>query len=503
VDPLIVLGSIAVFFVLCFFIAHQGRLRTAMTIDDYFIANRRIGGLVAAMTYSATTYSAFMMVGLVGLTAIHGVGALGFELVYLMGLMLAVLFGLRFYVAGKKWNLVTPAQLLAERYGSRVLGLAVALLYHVFLIPYMAAQLIGAGKLLSGLTHGAIPFEVGAALVISIAFAYTLWGGMRAVAWTDVLQATMMLATSLAVLFTAFQLAGGVGAVLEKLFQEPTRAVLSVPGPHGRFTIVNFISMTVPWFFFCLSNPQVVQRFYVPKSVRSLKDMIRGFLIFGFTYTVIVTLLGLVARVVVVEPHLALGQTLDQDDVTPRLLTMVWGPVAILALLGILAASVSTLDSIMLALSSELAVNVVKVLKPSYEERLALAISRALMAVIVVATIAFSLSGGVIVELAVTSSSWLLQLVPAFVAALVWKRASRASAYASIIAGVGVTGALTAIKKLQPSLASNLVLQVDPGIWGLLAASMALVASSLLARTDERGARFVEELEEALKGLSK
>ncbi|MEM2315792.1 MAG: hypothetical protein QW826_05130, partial [Candidatus Nezhaarchaeales archaeon] len=260
-----VLVSIIAFLAICFFIAHQGKLRTERTIEDYFIARRRIGGFIAAMTYSATTYSAFMMVGLVGLTAIHGVGALGFELVYLMGLMLAVLLGLRFYVAGKKRNIITPAQLLTERYGSPLLGMTVAILYHVFLIPYMAAQLIGVGVLVSGLTNNAIPFEIGALLVIVATLAYTLWGGMRAVAWTDTLQAIVMLASSLTMLFIAFQLAGGVGAVFEKLAQDSS--VLGVPGPHNRFTLIAFISMTVPWFFFCVSNPQVVQRFYIPKSV--------------------------------------------------------------------------------------------------------------------------------------------------------------------------------------------------------------------------------------------
>ncbi|MDH5815302.1 MAG: sodium:solute symporter family protein [Candidatus Nezhaarchaeota archaeon] len=497
-DPITVLVSIIAFLALCFFIAHQGKLRTERTIEDYFIAGRRIGSFIAAMTYSATTYSAFMMVGLVGLTAIHGVGALGFELVYLMGLMLAVLLGLRFYVAGKKWNIITPAQLLTERYGSPLLGMTVAILYHVFLIPYMAAQLIGVGVLVSGLTNNAIPFEIGALLVIVATLAYTLWGGMRAVAWTDTLQAIVMLASSLTMLFIAFQLAGGVGAVFEKLAQDSS--VLGVPGPHNRFTLIAFISMTVPWFFFCVSNPQVVQRFYIPKSVRALRNMIGGFLIFGFIYTVIVTLLGLVAHILV--PHIR-----DPNMVTPTLLTMIWEPIAILVLLGILAASISTLDSIMLALSSEFAMNVVKVVRPRYDELKALKISRAFMIVIVLATIVFSFTRGFIVELAVMSSSWLLQFVPAFIAALVWKRANKISAYASIVVGVAVTGMLTLARyTLQPDELSSwmqTVLQLDPGVWGLLAATLTLLAFSVSTKTDERGQRFVKEIEEALRELLK
>ncbi|MEM4576469.1 MAG: sodium:solute symporter family protein [Candidatus Nezhaarchaeales archaeon] len=497
-DPLLVLVSIITFFAVCFFIAHQGKMRTEKTIEEYFIAGRKIGSFIAAMTYSATTYSAFMMVGLVGLTAIHGVGALGFELIYLMGLMLAVLLSLRFYVASRKWNLVTPAQLLAERYGSPLLGMIVAVLYHVFLIPYMAAQLIGVGVLVSGLTNNALPFEFGATLVIVVAFAYTLWGGMRAVAWTDALQAIVMLVSSIVMLLAVFQLAGGIGAVFDKLAQDVE--ILGVPGPHNKFTLPTFVSMTIPWFFFCISNPQVVQRFYVPKSVRSLRNMIGGFLVFGFAYTVIVTLLGLVA-------HIVVPGVKDQNMVTPTLLTMVWEPIALIAVLGILAASISTLDSIMLTLSSEFAVNVVKAVRPKFDESKALLVGRVFMVIIALATLSFSFTKGFIVDLAVTSSSWLLQLVPTFIAALVWRRANKVSAYASIVAGITVTGVLTfsryALQLGQLTSWIQNVLQFDPGVWGLLAATLTLLASSLITKAEERGERFVKEVEESLKTLLK
>ncbi|MCX8142417.1 MAG: sodium:solute symporter family protein [Candidatus Nezhaarchaeota archaeon] len=485
-NPIIVLLSISVFFAACLAIAHYGKLKTGRTVEEFFIAGRSIGSFIAALTYSATTYSAFMMVGLVGLTAIHGVGALGFELVYMMGLMLAVAFGLRFYAAGKRWGLVTPAQLLSVRYGSSVLGLVTALLYHVFLIPYMSIQLIGAGVLLNGITKGAIPFEVGVLTLATVVFVYTIWGGMRAVAWTDALQALLMLTSSLLMLFIAFQLAGGIGSVFTKLLQEPE--ILSVPGPYNYFTITTFISLTVPWFFFSVSNPQVVQRFYIPKSVKALKNMLRGFLIFGFTYTIIVTMLGLIA-------HILVPWVKDQNMVTPTLLTMVPEPIAILVLIGILAAGISTLDSILLTLSSEFAINVVRTVKPSCSELTALRAGRAFMSVILVAIIFFSFTRGPIVQLAVTSSSWLLQLVPAFIAALVWSRANKISACLSIASGVVVMASLTLLG-VHP-------LGVDPGIWGLMVATIAMIVPSLVLKADERGIAFKRALNEELKKLLK
>lgn len=78
----------ALYFVLGTVVAALARKGMGQGAADFFLANRAIGGVVAALTYSATTYSAFMLVGLAGLTYAGGVGALGFELIYLSGLVL-------------------------------------------------------------------------------------------------------------------------------------------------------------------------------------------------------------------------------------------------------------------------------------------------------------------------------------------------------------------------------------------------------------------------------
>ena len=71
-------------------------------MTEFFLANRQLGGFVSAINCAATTYSAFMMVGLAGLTYKMGVGALGFELTYLCGLVLVVFLGPRFWLVGRR-----------------------------------------------------------------------------------------------------------------------------------------------------------------------------------------------------------------------------------------------------------------------------------------------------------------------------------------------------------------------------------------------------------------
>lgn len=124
--------AIALYFVLGTAVALYARRGMGPGIADFFLANRAIGGVVAALTYSATTYSAFMMVGLAGFAYIGGVGAWGFELIYLSGLVLVAFFGPRFWLAGKQYNYITPAELLGDRYQSKTLNIVAALASIVF-----------------------------------------------------------------------------------------------------------------------------------------------------------------------------------------------------------------------------------------------------------------------------------------------------------------------------------------------------------------------------------
>ena len=92
----IIIVGIAVWFIAGALLSWYARQNLGKGMSGYFLANRKVGGFISAMTYSATTYSAFMMVGLVGLTYSSGIGTLGFELTYLAAtVILMVIFAPR------------------------------------------------------------------------------------------------------------------------------------------------------------------------------------------------------------------------------------------------------------------------------------------------------------------------------------------------------------------------------------------------------------------------
>ena len=459
-------AAMAVYVGLGTLVAALARRGVAQEVESYFLANRRLGGVVSALSYAATTYSAFMMVGLAGLTYRGGVGALGFELVYLSGLSLVAFFGPRFWEAGHRWGLVSPAELLAVRYDSPLLGAVVAAASVLFLIPYTSVQLTGIALLLDRLSGGAIPFGVGLLVAAAVAVAWAWMGGLRSVAWTDAVQSLIMLGTALVVTARVTEALGGLGGLFARLEAEAPDW-LAVPG-NGYFTWQTFVGLSLPWFFFAISNPQVSQRLFTPRDLGAMRRMLLGFLAFGLLYTLVSILWGLAGRLLL--PGLP-----NPDLVTPALLASPHVPpaAALLALIGITAAAISTINSILLTLSSMVARDLFRPLWRRADDRLQLAVGRTSILVIAGLALLFARSqGGLIALLSVASSAGLLVTVPALVGAFYWPRGTAAGALASVVAG-GAVVLVTQWGSLRP-------LGLWPGVWGLAVAALAFVGVSLL-----------------------
>src|SRR5699024_10981559 len=135
----------------------------------------------------------------------------------------------------------------------------------LFLIPYSAVQLAGVGYLLQGMTDNEIPFAVGVVIATILAIVFSFTAGIRSVMWTDALQAIVMVITATIVVFVVIHGLDGLGNFFDTLQTEHTLS-LSVPG-NGYFSFLTFLGLTLPWFFFSLSNPQVSQRLFMPSSL--------------------------------------------------------------------------------------------------------------------------------------------------------------------------------------------------------------------------------------------
>jgi len=456
-SSIMLVGILCWFFLGCL-ISFSARKKTGSGIAEYFIANRTIGGFVAAMTYSATTYSAFMMVGLVGMTYSFGISTMGFELSYLMGtILLLVLFAPYFWSISRKYNCITPSELLSKAYHSPALGGIATVFSMLMLIPYMSVQFTGIGYLLETLTN--IPYQLGVFSALIIVLVFTLWAGMRSVAWTDTLQSMIMLISSIVLIFYVMNhFFGGFSQFFQIIQTEHSYLLETSKMPYQRF-----LGLTIPWLFFALTNPQVAQRMFISRDRKSLRTMIIGFSVFGLVYTLIVIHLGLAAR------HIFPTMT-NTDRITPMLLERIPVVLSLAVFLGIVAASVSTVNSIILTLSSMCTVDVYgKLFKVGEGKRLLF--GKIMVPIIAISAFFFSLGQfGIIVELSVMSSAGLLALAPSYFG-IFWEKGDNIAAISSIV----IAGLSTIIMYFT----GYFPLGIWPGVWCLLISTIIFIAVSM------------------------
>ncbi|MBM4764407.1 sodium:solute symporter family protein [Bacillus sp. B15-48] len=479
-------SGFAIYTIVALYIAYLSRSGKSATMSGFFLGNRKMNGFVSALSYSATTYSAFMMVGLAGLTYRGGVGALGFEMIYFAGVTLVAFFGPRFWLVGKKYGYVTPSEMLGDRYGNKLVAVVIAIATCIFLIPYSAVQLAGVGYLVEGMSGGGISFTTGMIIATILAIVFAFIAGIRSVMWTDSLQALMMIIASTAVVLLIIQGLGGFSGFFETL-EANHPETLTVPG-NGFWSLATFISMTVPWLFFSLSNPQVSQRLFMPSSLKSLRTMLMGFLVFGFIYTMVSVLWGYSAIILfpgLENPDVATPNLLASDLVPPLL--------GLIVMVAIIAAAISTIDSIMLTLASLFARDVYGNLRKDADERRQLGIGKLVMPIIAIFAFAFAeLQLDLIAVLSVASSAGLTVTVPAIIGAFFWGRGTAAGVITSVTVG-GVFVLLMEFLQLKP-------FGLGSGVWGLLLSTVLFIGVSLFTKAPiEKATEFIGYIKTNLK----
>lgn len=211
--------------------------------------------------------------------------------------------------------------------------------------------------------------------------------------------------------------------------------------------------------------------------------MLLGFLVFGFIYTFVSVLWGFAA--IIHFPDLSTA-----DLATPKLLSSSLVPplLDVIVMIGIVAAAVSTIDSILLTLSSLVARDVYGNLKKETTDYAQLAVGKIVIPLIAVLAFLFArMQLDLIAVLSVAASSGLLVTVPAFIGAFFWKKGTAAGALTAMICGSFVVLLLEGLQ-LSP-------FQLGSGVWGLIVSTMLFVFVSLLTKAPlDQANAYIDEL---------
>ena len=322
------------------------RRRSSAGTVEFFLAGRGLGRMVLFFTMAATNFSAFTIFGLSG--AGYRIGyafypVMGFGTGF-MALGLWVI-GSRMQALARGRGYVTPSDFILDRYGSPALKGLFSLVMILFTLPYVAIQAIAAGRSLE--TLAGLPYWAGALLVMGFTALYVMLGGMRSVAWTDVVQALMILGLTLAgFLLIAVRVRGLGGSAAQLAARYP--ALFSRPGLDGSMVPGVWLGYLLLWLFADPMFPQLFQRLLAARDRRALKTTVVLYpLITTFLFFLTVSI-GVLGRAVF--PDLSPARS---ESVYPLLLARFASPfVSTLLLTGGLAALMSTLDSQLLTMAS-------------------------------------------------------------------------------------------------------------------------------------------------------
>ncbi len=432
--------------------------RMSVDMEDFLLYGRKAGFIVLYLTVVATFHSAFAFLGSGGFFYTHGIGFWAAGTWTLLVGAITYVLGTRIWALGSAFGYITPADMLADFYESEAVRVAVAIVSVVFTILYIQVQAQGLGYIINVASDGRISFELGTLILLVVAAAYLMAGGLRAVYWTDVLQGIWMyVAVWVGALVLSYELFGGP-LELWRAVQAQRPDLLTLPGPEGFFTPGMWIGMSIMLSFGIVFQPHMMIRYYTAVDGKTLRLLGATTPIYLMTLYIPAALVGLGGAIAMPELEVA-------DRIFPELLfahASPWLTGAILA--GATAAAMSTLDSILHSNMTVLTRDVYqRYVRPDATQAHYVFVGRVLVVALLAVGYALSVSTfDFLVVLVTLSGAGALQLMPGIIGVCFPGRRTltRAGVVWGIVAGL-VTLYITLVEIPHP-------LGMHGGLWALL-----------------------------------
>ncbi len=320
--------------------------RKTKSAEDYIMGGSKIGVFVGMLTFAATLFSTFTLMGMPDFFRTHGVGAWIYLAISDAAMFFLVIwFGLHLRRVASQYNFQGMAGLLSQRYETRFAGAVYLCGIFLFLVPYVAIQIRGIAIFLTAVFPDTLPAWGWSLGIVCVMLAYSEVGGLRAIIHCDVIQGTILLIVLWIIAVGCIRHFGGISAMFEQV-KQVDNALLSTPGPKGLFTPQFLIASFFAILFLPVTQPQITTRLIIIKSRKTLFHMATGLGIFTLLVllpTIAIGLYGAVKYTGVPTDVFIKGVLLhDQHDA-----------IAAIVVVGLLAAATSTADSQLFALGSE------------------------------------------------------------------------------------------------------------------------------------------------------
>lgn len=394
--------------------------------DDWFVAGRNLGVVPLVGTYFATIVSTVSVIGYLGYYYMNGWGGWwNWAGTALTSFIAALWFAERLRSFGK----VTLPDLLEERYG-RVHSVLSGVVILIAMLFFTCAQLIGSAALVTT----AIPSIDRTTAIIAIGLIFILFtamGGMEAVAWTDTFCSVIILIGIWILMFKVVGQAGGVAEIHRQLALVKPTALQPFAG--GAISLGVALSWFFTWGIGNFGAPQFSTRIYSAKDPRTAAVSQAWC---GVTFILIYLPLMLVALAgIILVPGIQ-----KADTVAPIMIQKFMNPwLGGLIMAGVLAAAISTADSVLLLAGTTLVHDIVqKIAANRYSSRTLLRMARLTTFTIGILSIVFSINMTASVMWVQANMVGVMGSMLSIVvlAAFAWKRANGQGALAAMLVGL-------------------------------------------------------------------
>ncbi len=333
--------------------------RRSPDTDELFLAGRSLGPGVVGLSLFASNISSTTLIGLPGAAWESGIAVANYEWMAALILILSALFLLPRLIGSR---LTTIPEFLERRFDARLRRYLSACSLFLSIVLDTAGSLYAGGLVITlFFPHLGLEFTIG--LLALLAGLYTATGGLRAVAYTDVLQSIVLLVGSVVLTWMVFaELDFDLHAITEGLGADRLSLLRPIDDPHLPW-LGTLIGLPVLGFYYWTMNQYVAQRLLGARDVTAATQ--------GAVLAAALKLLPLFIMVLPGAMAVLLIPELERpDQVFPELIAR-YAPAGVAGLLiaGLIAAIMSSVDSTLNSASTLIMVDFVQPAKPALDSR--------------------------------------------------------------------------------------------------------------------------------------
>ena len=414
--------------------------RRARTSQSYFLADRSVGWIAVGASLFASNISSEHFIGLAGSGASSGLAVGSFEwLAVFMCMILAWVF-VPFYLRS---GVYTMPEFLERRYGPACRWYLTSVSVIAYVVTKISVSLYAGALVLRAVAGW--DFMTSATVMVIATGVYTIFGGLAAVIYTELLQAVVLLAGAIVLTFIGLDRVGGMEALRATLPADFFHMVKPVDHPGFPWTGI-FLGAPILGIWYWCTDQMIVQRVLGAKSEAHARG---GALLCGALKILpvfVLVLPGLIAR--------ALYPDINGDDAYPTLLIRLLPPgLSGFMVAALMAALMSSLSATFNSASTLVTLDVYKVLKPAATESQLVRVGRLVTVVMVALSMLWVpfiryLSTEVYIYLQSVQAYISPPIAAVFLIGVFWPRANRYGAIASLIVGA-VLGAARFVLELN------------------------------------------------------